>query len=148
MSWDHAGIGLVVYLLVFFVVWRRVTISELNGFARDRIRWWEESNQRLAKWCPDLLPDPPPDPLVGSSERASAKSFGLLVGLLWPFFIPFVVVIRAYDAVGRGWSSPVERDFRQQRRDAAELEQLRALATEHGLPLPKGGGIEDGEAAR
>lgn len=88
--------------------------------------------------------DPPirtREPLIEPGTRALNVGFAAFLSLFWPVALPLFLLYRLALALSRGrlFTSAPERDYAarmQAQADRVELEQLRALAEEHGLKFP------------
>lgn len=109
-DWLILGGWLVGWLLAT----RSITISMLDREARTRAA----HHARLSH--------PPDEPLIDTEDRVLTLILGAMIGLAWPIALIFL-------AAARTLRTPTERAATERR----ELEQLRKLAREHGLPMPE-----------
>lgn len=80
---------------------------------------------------------PQNEPLLDGRDYAYAAIWGLIAAGCWPLTLVAFMVWTLYRLTcrGRRWFNPVEYDYELQRRERAELERLRALEREYGLPV-------------
>ena len=106
---------LVAYLLGWAWTGRRIAVANLEDSARHTLK-----RRRI-----HTRPGEDDEPLVDGEERVMAVTIGALVGLAWP--VALIVM-----ALSRRLKAPSEVAHAERR----ELEALRKLAREHGLPMP------------
>jgi hypothetical protein len=102
---------LAIYVIGYFATARHIAIGILDKDA-----------QRAAKFS---LRDKS-EPLVDTEDKMVALFFGAVAATIWPAVLPFI-------AIAKGLRAPTEKTEEQRK----ELEQLRKLAREHGLPMPE-----------
>jgi hypothetical protein len=101
---------LAAYVSGFLYTTRRFTLAQLE----------QEAQHALSRTYRDDK-----EPLLDGEDRALALTMGAMLGLIWPLALPMSLI-------SRGLKPPAEVAEEQRR----ELEQLRALAQKHGLPMP------------
>lgn len=118
-------IGWVV-LAAYVVGWlwtaRLMAIRAVDSEARTELERREEWRKRFKEPHRD-----DGKPLVDREDRVMNLVMGLLVGVVWPLILPFL-------ALAASMRIPTEVAEAQRQ----ELESLRKLAREHGLPMPGG----------
>jgi hypothetical protein len=113
------------YLLGWVLTARRVALAMIEADARREL----EHRSRMGRDHRTGEPYKQGRPLVDMDERVASLFFASLIGLVWPLALAFMAVAGTLRA-------PTERLAEQR----AELERLRKLAHEHGLPMPGEGG--------